>query len=544
MNLSLHRSVSARSIAIASGKGGVGKSTTAVNLALLYAKAGRRVALIDLDPLSNVATIMDVEQRRLDRVREHLDGDEVPLSAYSVRLTRNVDLLFPRPKLDRGESMRLLHALFNRHLEQVVAAYHLLIYDMPAGISHDENLAFLPHIGHLVVVTNTTPTAHVSAGGYLKVALEIAPQISVYFWHNRYDKAAAGSFHPYDVVSNYNRLVDEDLRIGTGIRVHHVAFVPEDASLNLLQQTLSVEAHIYGRMLDSLQTYYREVVHSVPMPASAAQNRSAWESLRSLLVRHPEWASAAEAVGAVIDVFGDPAELPEADRDLFAAAVYDHPLRERLARAIGAVGRAIETATDRERLFSAGDATSRAGRADRSIKAFLDSVSQTKRLPVFERNMAGLILFYFAVLRISRHQRVRTLISGLVPRRTEGGRMVRNRRMQIHNLVERNDEYHRRYFALIKRLFPVLVNQLSRMVETFSWQRLLFRTADGSVNKNAYLKLLTHVVHDSLHAGLGVHIGFKYNVAGTAIQKGARELIRHVVGGAANRTDVSAPTRK
>lgn len=531
--ITVERALAARSVAIASGKGGVGKSTTAVNLALLYARAGRRVGLVDLDPLSNIATILDVEAARVQRVTERINGREATLAEYTLEVAKKVDLLFPRPKLERGESVALLRTLFTEHIEQIVAGYDLLIYDMPAGISREENLSFLPHIDHLVIVTNTTPTAHVSAGGYLRVALEISPQINVYFWHNRYDEAAGGGFHPFDVVANYNRLVDDDLKIQSGMldRVRHVAFIPEDAALNLLQQTLSVESHVYGRLLDAVQLFYRELIATVRTPRTA--EKAAWDELRFLLARHPEWSDAATAIAALDEIIGVASPVPAADRDLYIAGIYDHPQRGALARAAGALGEMIEQVAAHNRLFATSDSGRHAAAVDRGLKQLLDSVCHRRRVSRFDRNMGGLLLFYFAFLRVSRHQRVRQLIGGLVPRRTEGGRMVRNRRMQIHNLVERNEDYHQRYFALIKRLFPVLVTQLSRMVETFGWQRLLFRDRDGKVNKNAYLKLLTHVIHDSIHAGLGVHIGFKYNVAGSAIGKGAKELLRYVDGAVA-----------
>src|SRR5271157_5282703 len=54
------RRVIARSIAVSSGKGGVGKTITACNLAIYYARKGLRVGLVDLDPLSDVASLLDI----------------------------------------------------------------------------------------------------------------------------------------------------------------------------------------------------------------------------------------------------------------------------------------------------------------------------------------------------------------------------------------------------------------------------------------------------------------------------------------------------
>ena len=74
------RPVAMRTVAIANQKGGVGKTTTAVNLAAGLAQNGKRVLLIDLDPQANATTGLGLGGSATATIYHALLG-ELPLSA-------------------------------------------------------------------------------------------------------------------------------------------------------------------------------------------------------------------------------------------------------------------------------------------------------------------------------------------------------------------------------------------------------------------------------------------------------------------------------
>jgi flagellar biosynthesis protein FlhG len=525
------KTLAARSVAVASGKGGVGKTITAVNLALYYAQKGAKVALIDLDPLSDVATLLDFEQAEAALTAERLDDQNKSLAEFTRKLFGNLDLIFPSPKLGRGESLRLLELIFRRYRSELAAGYDLLIFDLPAGSGYEENLAFLSFIGTLILVTNPQPTAHAAAGTYLRRLLALYPGRSVYLWHNRFAPQAPHGFNPLDVIGNYNRNVPRSERLSAAQtkRIADLAFVPEDASLDLLRGEPSARDHIRRCLLDSLQFLLEQRVDA--LVAGTSVSASLRPLVVSFLCRHRELQDPGQVLERLGEHLQSLAGMPE-DREAFTAeqraaylallrSVSADRLRRALSQVIGLAEESLRRGAEPRGLAAGTDDRP----LDRELGRLLLALG---RLVARERSLAngaGLLLFYFSLHKLFRSNTVVRLIDGLVPRRRgPRGRTVRDRNRQIRYLVERDPMYRRRYLGLVRLLQPVVLRQTATVVKAFGLGELLFRDDTGRLLREAYLTLLTNFLHDTLYSGLSVVVGFPYRSAAAAFKEGAERL--------------------
>lgn len=142
-------------IAVSSGKGGVGKSTVAVNLAVAIAATGARVGLLDADVYGPDIPMMFGETRRPRVTGERGAEKIVPLDAHGVRLMSLGFLLEEdQPAIMRGP---LVSGILKQFLEQVEwGELDYLVVDLPPGTG-DAQLSLVQTVAIDGAVLVTTP---------------------------------------------------------------------------------------------------------------------------------------------------------------------------------------------------------------------------------------------------------------------------------------------------------------------------------------------------------------------------------------------------
>lgn len=540
----LHR-VIGKSIAISSGKGGVGKTITSCNLAIYYARKGMRVGLVDLDPLSDVAALLDLQ----DSEQVFTGGARLAtrsgegMAEYQMPVFKGLEILFPFQKLARGEAAGMLEKIYRLHLQDVDRLFDLLIFDMPAGMNYEDNLVYLPFMKRLVLVTNPEPTAHASAGAYVKEVQRLYPGTAINIWHNRYSSVVRDGFNPADVAGNYNRFVDPSERLSPQERglLSDFAFIPEDPALDLLQGEPNPVLHVLSCMKDSLQHVHGRLLSH----ASRGLNvpRGVREVLTLYAQRHPVIGRPAdyidrfgsylrEVIVAAVEPIGTQAGAaqfsPAEQRVLetFLERVKGSALRHELVRLEGLLADRIRQ-IDVSRRAMGGLANPEQDRAvDRELGRFLITANRAARRSMVMRSHGALLLFYFSLYKLYQSRTLIGLIRGLIPRRrNQKGRMVRDRFRQIRTLVEGDEGYRARYLKTLQALYQILVRQIAAIAEALKLPDLLLRDPQSRINGRAYLKLLTAFLHETLYGGLSVIVGFDYRSTAVAFREGAERLL-------------------
>lgn len=129
-----------RIIAVANQKGGVGKTTTAINLSACLAECGKKVLTIDTDPQGNTTSGLGVEKDELDKTVYELMLDECTIKGCIVKTEiENLDLIPSNVNL-AGAEIELLgindkEYILKNAVDYIKDDYDFIIIDCPPSLN-------------------------------------------------------------------------------------------------------------------------------------------------------------------------------------------------------------------------------------------------------------------------------------------------------------------------------------------------------------------------------------------------------------------------
>lgn len=128
-----------RIIAIANQKGGVGKTTTAVNLSACLAEKGKKVLMVDLDPQGNASGGLGLDKNDMELTIYEVIMGEIPIKKAIVKdVFENLDVL-PSNRDLAGAEIELigtddLQYIVKNELKKVKKDYDYIIIDCPPAL--------------------------------------------------------------------------------------------------------------------------------------------------------------------------------------------------------------------------------------------------------------------------------------------------------------------------------------------------------------------------------------------------------------------------
>ena len=129
-----------RIIAITNQKGGVGKTTTAINLSACLAEAGQRVLTVDFDPQGNTTSGLGLEKGNIDNTVYELLMNECTVEQCIMQsVQERLDVMPSDVDLSGAEiellDMEAKESILKRNLQLLDGRYDFIIIDCPPSLN-------------------------------------------------------------------------------------------------------------------------------------------------------------------------------------------------------------------------------------------------------------------------------------------------------------------------------------------------------------------------------------------------------------------------
>jgi len=222
-----------RTIAVTSGKGGVGKTSLTTNLAILLARSGRRVLVFDADlGLANIDVLLGLAPRyHLHHVLQGIKSIEeiVITGPEGIRIVTGGSGILELAHLSEEKRETCL-----ADLPKLAGMADIILFDTGAGLSPNV-LAFVLAADEVLVVTTPEPTAIADAYAMIKVISQRSPDADLKLIVNM----ASSSKEAGDIAEKIISVSRQFLSVQVG----YLGYLPVDPNVGKAvrrQQALSI----------------------------------------------------------------------------------------------------------------------------------------------------------------------------------------------------------------------------------------------------------------------------------------------------------------
>ena len=206
-------------ILVASGKGGVGKTTLSANIAGYLERMGKRVLLIDADlQLRNLDLVLGVQDSALFDIQDLYRGNCAEDKAETA-VAGHGDLMFVAAPMRLQEPAEAVYKYIGRYAANRSYVYDFVFIDCPAGIS--DGVMSLARPGVSVLCVATPDRTSVRDAERLSMELRSNGVKDVRLVINRIDPSLVKKGRAPDM---------DDIVDGTGVRL--IGLVPEDSCVS------------------------------------------------------------------------------------------------------------------------------------------------------------------------------------------------------------------------------------------------------------------------------------------------------------------------
>ncbi|MFU0790968.1 MinD/ParA family protein [Virgibacillus proomii] len=180
----------AKTVAVISGKGGVGKSNITLNLSLELLNQKKRVLIIDMDiGMGNIDILLGLQVQKtiIDMFERHLSIQEIietgPNNLHYVAAGSGLSNIFSMNQATKD--------FFFQQYQTIIPTYDYIIFDMGAGITQD-TLTFILAADECIVITTPEPTSITDGYSMIKHIVSYNPSLPIQVIMNRSQSEAQG----------------------------------------------------------------------------------------------------------------------------------------------------------------------------------------------------------------------------------------------------------------------------------------------------------------------------------------------------------------